>query len=368
MPATSARLVGACVALALAAAARAGEVSCSDPLASKELSEAVDAALMELLGEQGWMHSLRTRTGYEHALEVYSCTPDGSKWEYPPADTAVGLLRRVLDSGELKVAGVQWSQPGAADYKTDPEAPTGFWPEYLSHVAAKLSAAYGTTIRVKRTYYANSNLVVAAVADGTEDMSEPYYYLSGFFSNSPRIESMHFSCVTVGTASMFFTKDDSGVSTMDGLYSKIEAGPNRLVGFIGQGNYDTVSSSLPASTVPNIITNSTEIEMLVRSGNLVAGYMSEGEPSDTSGLNVFMSGLISPRVALFRQDSPVCTAAGGSDDSDGVGVTGVAVIVILAVVALLLAGAVVLLVAKERQGSPLFSPLLMQEGARGAGI
>ena len=32
-----------------------------------------------------------------------------------------------LESGELKVAGVQWSIPGVADYKTDPDSPTGFW-------------------------------------------------------------------------------------------------------------------------------------------------------------------------------------------------------------------------------------------------
>lgn len=105
----------------------AGKVTCVDEYDSDHLQMAVDAALMELQGTSGWFHELRSTSGYPNAQSVYSCTADAAKWTYPTEAEATGLLKRVLESGELKVAGVKWSVPGAADYKTDPDSPTGFW-------------------------------------------------------------------------------------------------------------------------------------------------------------------------------------------------------------------------------------------------
>ncbi len=42
---------------------------------------------------------------------VASCTPDPTRWPYPAKDIATGLLKRVLTTGELKVAGVIWIAP-----------------------------------------------------------------------------------------------------------------------------------------------------------------------------------------------------------------------------------------------------------------
>ena len=115
----------AALALCGTSSVSAIEVTCADPLDADSLSAAVDAAIMELLENNGWFHGLRTSSGYTHALSVLSCTPDATRWKYPAAATATGLLKRVLETGELKVAGVKWSNGGAADYKSDPENPTG---------------------------------------------------------------------------------------------------------------------------------------------------------------------------------------------------------------------------------------------------
>ena len=82
--------------------------------------------MMELQGTKGWFHQLKTSTGYHNAESVNSCTP-GPQWKYPAAADAKGLLKRVLEKGELRVAGVQWTKGEQADYITDPENPTGFW-------------------------------------------------------------------------------------------------------------------------------------------------------------------------------------------------------------------------------------------------
>jgi purine nucleoside permease len=104
----------------------------------------------------------------------------------------------------------------------------------MNAIVDKLSEAYGKKITLTRKYYANSVLVVDAVLSSKEvDMSEPYYYLSGFAANEPRIEAMGFSCVTAGTPSAFYVNNGSGISNMDELISAINKGSN-LIGFIGQ--------------------------------------------------------------------------------------------------------------------------------------
>ena len=110
----------------LLATAAATEVTCTDKYDSTHLSEAVDAAMMELQGAKGWFTTLKTSTGYHNAQSVNSCTP-GPQWKYPAAADAKGLLKRVLETSELRVGGVQWSKGEQANYKTDPENPTGFW-------------------------------------------------------------------------------------------------------------------------------------------------------------------------------------------------------------------------------------------------
>lgn len=340
-------------------AASAQWITCSDPNSADGISRAIDAAIMKLQGQKGWFHGLRTSSGYTNAMSVFSCTPDVSKWVFPAEAEATGILARVLRTNTLRVAGVKWSaSSGAANYNAEP--PVGFWPGYMEAITAQLSANYGRTIALERVYFANSGLVVDAVAAGIHvDMSEPYYYLSGFNANVPRIESMAFSCVTAGLASKFFTTAGSGVTSTDELYTKISDGPNRAVGFIGQGNYDAVSNMLPDSVTPTFVTNATDMAANVLSGALVAGYVSEGLPPNPTAFEVFETGIISPRVALFRKDDPGCSTAGGVLAAVREGAPGlIAAVVVVAVVALLSIVLLAYLICKERSGSPVFMPLL----------
>ena len=136
----------------------------------------------------------------------------------------------------------------------------------------KLSANYNMAIKLKRVYYAStknglgaSAKVGHAVADGVDDMSEPYYYLGGFSHEGvPRIESLAFSCITAGLDSFFFTKAGTGVDSTDELNAALTAGTNKAVGFIGSGNYDSVSHLLPPDVTVTLVTNSSDMEALVQ--------------------------------------------------------------------------------------------------------
>lgn len=332
---------------------------------------AVDAALSELYSTKGWLLNLKETNGYTHSVDIYGCTPDADKWKYPEVDQTTGLLKRVLDSGKLTVAGVKWSSPGAADYKTDPANPTGFWPDYLEDVAAKLGEHYGKTIVVERKYYDTSVLVVSAVAEAEEvDMSEPYYYISGFHGNLPRTQALAVSCATAGTASAFYTNPNSNITTLQQLVDRIEGQASATLGFIGQGNYDAVSSILPENAAPLFLTEQSEISSGVDSDAILAGYLSEGDSGDLgASYNVFVSGIISPRGVLFRKDHPTCADVSEiAAESDGLPAdASLTVMIVLAVIVLVLAVLLVFLVVKERKGAPVFMPLLSKQETSEAG-
>lgn len=359
-------------------------VQCVDENSADHLTQAVDAAIMELQSTIGWFHNLRTSTNSTNYMSVGSCTPDDSKWTYPSADSATGILARVLTLGKLRVAGVQWGPYNAPN-------PVGFWPNYMQEITDKLATAYGIPIELERVYYANSGLVVDAVADGSDvDMSEPYYYLAGFHLNAPRIEALAFSCITAGTASKFYTKADSGITTTEQLYNAILSGPSRQVGFIGKGNYDSVSSILPDNVIDTIVDEGdAAIAAMVANGALLAGYVSEGAPPDAAQFNVFETGIVSPRTILFHKDHYVCSLATsqspgspppppsppplpGSPDSLPADASAecddikeekdvlLVVLVVIAAVALVLVLLLSFVIMRERQSKPLFMPLLKE--------
>jgi hypothetical protein len=86
------------------------------------------------------------------------------------------------------------------------------------------------------------------------------------------------------------------ILTLSELNTAITEGTNKQVGFLSQGNYETVHDVLPASTVPVIATHSSELEDMVANGTVVAGLVS-GVPDRTRFIT-FSSTLVSPR-AMF---------------------------------------------------------------------
>lgn len=264
------------------------------------------------------------------------------------------MFKRVLEEEELKVAGVRWENAGVANYMG--EEPTGFWPEYLTAIVAEINAHYQTNIVINRMYYETSNLVVDAVGKGDADMSEPYYYVAGFYDTAPRIEAMHSSCVTVGTQGNFFVKADSGINTLEQLYDAIVNAAVPDVGFIGAGNAQSVSSILPSNTFyKDNIVNGSQLADQVVSGNLVAGYVSEGHPPQAERFTLIPTGIVAPRVVLFRKDEPTCADTVKETETDSGVIAG---LIILAVAVLVLVATLSVLIVREKRGHPVFAPLL----------
>lgn len=86
------------------------------------------------------------------------------------------------------------------------------------------------------------------------------------------------------------------ILTLTELNNVIRQGPNKQVGFLSDGNWQTVHDVLPNDTVPVIVGHTAELEEMVANETLVAGLVS-GVP-DRSRFITFSSTLVSPR-AMF---------------------------------------------------------------------
>eukprot|EP01079_Euglenida_sp_SAG-EU17-18_P008768 gene8768-1571_t len=77
-----------------------------------------------------------------------------------------------------------------------------------------------------------------------------------------------------------------------------EANP---VGFLSEGNYQTVHDVLHPGAVPKIMGDLAELEMAVADGSVSAGLLS-GLPTDVTQFHLFSSTLVSPRGMLVTKD------------------------------------------------------------------
>ena len=80
----------------------------------------------------------------------------------------------------------------------------------------------------------------------------------------------------------------------DKLFTALSNGPNKAVGFIGSGNYDSVSHLLPSDVTVTIVTNSSNMEALVQQHDESAPARS-AHPATRRSREPLLSHVRSPR-------------------------------------------------------------------------
>lgn len=83
------------------------------------------------------------------------------------------------------------------------------------------------------------------------------------------------------------------ISSKAELNARIDAGPNRKVGFLSMGNYNSMAPLLSDLTEPTIYDDTDHLNQAVLDGTVLAGFMS-GIPNATV-FHAFSSELVSPR-------------------------------------------------------------------------
>eukprot|EP00211_Chloroparvula_japonica_P007355 CAMPEP_0119126680 /NCGR_PEP_ID=MMETSP1310-20130426/5511_1 /TAXON_ID=464262 /ORGANISM="Genus nov. species nov., Strain RCC2339" /LENGTH=323 /DNA_ID=CAMNT_0007116851 /DNA_START=141 /DNA_END=1109 /DNA_ORIENTATION=- len=275
-----------------------------DHLSSRDFADAFDAALVRV--QRSKYQDIVVANAPFRSVASFTCSPSPEFFPFPSESSATGILARVLRDRVIRVAAIGPSDFGIdGDYTVDP--PVGFWPDYLEAILDEFQVAYGNDITLSRTFWPvdQTDDLLAAVADGDLDMTEPYFVVGGFFEGRTRQESLHMSCTSMGYDSTFFTSRDSGIQDVEQLYVAINSGDNKKVGFLGQGNYDSVAFILPTGVEPIFYTETDDVEADVASGELIAGLFS-GLPAQTEPFNLFSSTVVSPRASFFR---PECSSS-----------------------------------------------------------
>ena len=175
-------------------------------LDSQHLREAMDAATVRAIAD-GSYQALESQyfasNGFD-SVAAFSCGIDVTKFPFPAAADAQGLLAAVLARGSLRVGALgpsNWGYQGR--YTQDPI--TGFWPEYLEAILSKFGEAY-PGIALERVWNSSSDGVMESVLSGATDVTEPYWTVSGWFHGRARSEHLELGCTVLGTESIFFTK------------------------------------------------------------------------------------------------------------------------------------------------------------------
>ena len=101
-------------------------------------------------------------------------------------------------------------------------------------------------------------------------------------------------------AALALTPVLADIESLPALFTAITAGPNRRVGFLSQGNYETVKDMLPTTTTPIIFSHLEDLEFAVTNGSLVGGLVSS---TPAGSFHTFSSTLVSPR-AMLTPDVP----------------------------------------------------------------
>ncbi|KAK8799723.1 hypothetical protein WA158_006271 [Blastocystis sp. Blastoise] len=259
--------------------------------------QAFNAALARVISS-GEFLELRSKWEISEIIACFTCAPSPSVMPYPPASSATGKLKKILANKEIVITGYYYNDLPSGNYMVDP--PVGFWPEYFSLIVSKLSEEYGQ-LNIKRLYFKSSLDALDAVATGKADISELYYVIGGFYNGRPRIEAFDIPCTAGAYESSAWTASTSSITSMDSLRNAITRGDNKKVGFMSTGDFNAVEAVLPSSVQPVYIFDDEELHQAVVNGTLLA-VVTSSRPPETPDIQIFGSGVISPRTGFIGRD------------------------------------------------------------------
>lgn len=163
------------------------------------LVAALDAAVVRLV-ERGGVEAIAARHPPYSALVVHSCKPSASHFDWPSLARLNRTVVRVAALGPYDWGATSGNYTAAPPYR-------GFWPDYYRAIEAEFDAQYGAgTVRLERVWYPTSGAVLASLADGHADTTEPYMMVGAAFEALSRKSAFAMSCVTSATQDTYFAR------------------------------------------------------------------------------------------------------------------------------------------------------------------
>lgn len=255
---------------------------------------AFNAALVRVV-YSGKFLELKTQYEIEELGACFTCAPNPDTIPFPPASSATGRLKTILETRNVTISGYVYKDLPAGDYTVTPAV--GFWPDYFEAIMDELRAEYGP-LNTNRLLFTTSNQALDAVATGVADISELYYVIGGTYNNRIRIEAFDIPCTAGSYESSAFTSVTSNINSMKTLVDYINRGENVKVGVMSMGDFNAVQAVLPHQTVPVVIVDHDQLKESVVNGTLAAAITST-RPAEDPLIQVFTTGVISPRAGFI---------------------------------------------------------------------
>lgn len=156
------------------------------------LEEHIDAAIVRVLSK-GLPQTFAAANPPFEMVTVFSCKGVPASFPFPTQTITTPVKIGALGPSN-------WGSDG--NYLATP--PTGYWPDYYNAIEAEFRAVYG--VGFERVWYSSSADVMAALANGTIDATEPYWTVDSFYQGRGRKHLFEMSCITMGYDSTFFTR------------------------------------------------------------------------------------------------------------------------------------------------------------------
>lgn len=191
----------------LSAGAIAGAAPPGPAAGRQQLVDALDAAWVQALDEGEVRQIIRRHKAEDLVINIADCLPDPEVTRFPPEP--VGLLRRVLDTGEIRVG---YTDTGTLDADSTAVYFTAMGNDMITAILARIARHYGArpirqaTVNIPppflNTRYLNSGEVdmlglVNALGGSTED-------------DQRRRKARRYSCTMIATRQFIWVLKDGG--------------------------------------------------------------------------------------------------------------------------------------------------------------
>lgn len=271
---------------------------------TSSLVRAFNAAFVRIVADKDWETIV---SKYSKAFAAsWTCSGAPNQYAFPSATslTASDVLKDVLDSGKLRVLGFQANWGTDGDYTQNPV--TGFWPDILEALVAKMRTEYSKpALAIERVYLPTSAKILTALKQGTgapaanqAHMTEPYFFGSSLMDGDDglkyfRHEKFTMSCTIGGAQHTVFTKTASTIKTQVALnaHLKAQAANSVKVGVLTEGNmnqYTPVINANAAWKYKSSVTVATKTAMDLFLPNLMSS--NEVQTAFTHGTDAILAG------------------------------------------------------------------------------
>jgi len=267
---------------------------------NEELMRAFEAAQVELISTTTYSNTVGLE---EDSFIAFVCSWDADAVDYPEYAYTNGLLRRVLNLGEIVAlystsANIPLNSRNGGTFlaiNSETNPPTGAYVTFFEALVQRIADHYNTSISI--TYdvsYGGSDGTLEALSMGYGDVAMAPYSMSGLTFGVPRHQLFQLACPirSVPSGQLYRRPGDDRWDTVAEFVSDLRSNPSGTytIGVVGTGTATVYHSLYPEATITSnndaaIITELFEndiVDLVGPTGLIENAVQLTGSPAGTA--------------------------------------------------------------------------------------